>query len=55
MGKGSKWEIGMSWNEERAGADALTFINEMKNKFIYRVKYLFFILKKIDYFTSTCI
>lgn len=32
MGKGSKWKIGMSWNEERAGADALTFINEMKNK-----------------------
>ncbi|OTQ24427.1 hypothetical protein B6D02_12960, partial [Gilliamella apicola] len=30
MGKGSKWKIGMSWNEARASTDALTFIDEIK-------------------------
>ena len=32
MGKGSKWKIGVSWNEARAGTDVLTFVNEMKSK-----------------------
>ena len=32
MGKGSKWKIGVSWNEEKAGKDVLTFINEIRNK-----------------------
>ena len=32
MGKGSKWKIGVSWNEEKAGKDVLTFINEIRDK-----------------------
>ena len=32
MGKGAKWKIGVSWNEEKAGTDVLNFINDMKVK-----------------------